>query len=43
VAALLDQAERLPEERWSRLLDGVISSWNDASPPQLATILSNLR
>lgn len=43
VAALLDQAERLPEERWGRLLDGVIWSWNDASPPQLATILSNLR
>ena len=43
VAGLLDLAERLPEERWNRLFDRVLDSWNDATPPQLETILLNLR
>lgn len=42
VAALLDQAERLTEERWSTLLDRVIESWNDADPPRVETILLHL-
>ncbi len=43
IAGLLDQADRLAEERWSLLLDCVIDGWNDASPPQLDTILLHLR